>query len=196
MTTYQDNKILENDLRLGKEAAFEYVYKNYFKEVASNVFNRSGALEDAQDIFQEALIVLVKKLRTPDFELTAKVSTYLYAVGQNLWLHRLRGAKKTTTVDFTVSESFLGGLQDDQIEVKEFERQTSVKERLVAINFEKLKDDCRKVLKSFYLQRSSLADIAVEMGYTPEFAKLKKFRCMEAYKKLVAEDPDYKNLNR
>jgi DNA-directed RNA polymerase specialized sigma24 family protein len=48
--------------------------------------DQKGREEDAEDLLQEALIVLWKNARKPEFTLDAKPSTYVYAVIKNLWL--------------------------------------------------------------------------------------------------------------
>ena len=49
-----------------------------------------GTEEDAKDIFHDSIIVFYKKCTQPEFELTARISTFIYAIAQNKWKDKLR----------------------------------------------------------------------------------------------------------
>ena len=92
MQTVTDD-ILLVQLKTGDNASFQLLYKFYFPSVASYVKQNMGNTEDAEDIFQEAILVLLQRVRQPDFILTSALKTYLYAIAKNLWLKRLRKNK-------------------------------------------------------------------------------------------------------
>ncbi|MFA6540631.1 MAG: sigma-70 family RNA polymerase sigma factor, partial [Bacteroidota bacterium] len=50
--------------------------------------------EDADDMLQEAVIVLWENVRSGRFEYTSKLSTYIFAVVQNMWKRKLSRAKR------------------------------------------------------------------------------------------------------
>ena len=77
-------------LAAGENQAFKQVYRQGFSLVAALILKNGGKEEDAQDVFQEVLFVLVKKLRDPDFQLSCALNTYLYAVARNIWKSRNR----------------------------------------------------------------------------------------------------------
>src|SRR5688572_17798720 len=99
MQTLPDDLILEQ-LRIGHNAAFQLLYKFYFPSIDSYVRQNMGNKEDAEDIFQEAIMVLLQKVRQPDFALTSALKTYLYAIAKNLWLKRLRSNRRISVVEF------------------------------------------------------------------------------------------------
>ena len=49
-----------------------------------------GTRDDAKDIFQDALIIFHRKVRSEEFVLTCAVSTYLFSICRNLWREELR----------------------------------------------------------------------------------------------------------
>ena len=53
------------------------------------VLKNNGTEEEAQDIYQDALIVFWEKVVKDELTLTAKISTYLYSICYNLWLKEL-----------------------------------------------------------------------------------------------------------
>src|SRR5579864_2782986 len=89
MDKISDN-ILINSLVDQKEGAFEALYQQYYPSVKYFVLHTSGTTQDAEDVFQEAMVVLLGKLRAEDFILTSSLKTYLFAIAQNIWLKRKR----------------------------------------------------------------------------------------------------------
>jgi DNA-directed RNA polymerase specialized sigma24 family protein len=67
---------------------------NQLPQVKKYILGNSGTGEDAGDIFQDALVVLYKKIQAGDFVLTVPLKTYLQAVVKNLWMQELRRRKK------------------------------------------------------------------------------------------------------
>src|SRR3982751_1624531 len=89
MQTTLDNTLLDN-LKNENNASFEVLYKFHFPSIAAYITQNFGSTDDAEDIFQEAIIVLLQKVRQSDFVLTSSLKTYLFAIAKNLWLKRLR----------------------------------------------------------------------------------------------------------
>ena len=66
MHSVSDHNIL-NRLKSEEGASFELLYEFYFPSIAAYIKLNSGNYEDAEDIFQETIIVLLHKVRQPDF---------------------------------------------------------------------------------------------------------------------------------
>ena len=63
--------------------ALDLLYNNYkgFK----NAFKKSGGSEaDAEDIFQEGLYILIRKVSSKEFQLSCKLNTFLFSICRNL----------------------------------------------------------------------------------------------------------------
>lgn len=184
-----ENAII-NALKAGEERGFEEVYRRYFRLAASFIQNNNGDSSDAEDIFQEMLFILVKKMRSPDFQLTAKLSTYIFSIIRNLWLQRLRKKGLTSLEPFDAGQEFLL-FEEDELEVKKAFEQ---KHQLVASIFKDLKEDCKKIINASFYKKWSHAEIAERMDYSSNFVRVKLHRCMESLRKKVKEHPDYKNI--
>src|SRR4051812_5486762 len=100
MQTISDNTLLDN-LKNEDNASFEVLYKFYFPSIAAHIAQNFGNTEDAEDIFQEAIIVLLQKIRQENFVLTSSLKTYLFAIARNLWLKRLRDTKSNSIDNFS-----------------------------------------------------------------------------------------------
>lgn len=81
----QKNTDIIIDLKGENTYAFGEMYKNYFGMVNRFVINNNGTTNDAEDIFQDTMLILVEKLRKDNFVLTASLKTYTMAISKNLW---------------------------------------------------------------------------------------------------------------
>ncbi len=71
-----DDQPILDLIRTGRnDLALNALYRN-FPAIRRLVRSRGGNTKDAEDIFQEALLILLKKIAQPEFQLTAKLSTY------------------------------------------------------------------------------------------------------------------------
>ena len=177
-------------LRQGDDAAFEQLYKLYFRQAAAFVLANSGSEQDARDVFQEALLVLYKKTRDSNFSLKSDPGAYLYAVVRNLWLYRLR-SRRTNPEVLTGETATLPDPGVDAFEILHesqlFDERHSAVKRLL----ETLKPECQKLIEYAYYSQFSTAEIARLLGYAESFIKVKKHRCMEALRKKVNKHPAF-----
>lgn len=184
MIHYSDEAIIEG-LRLRSDYIIKYIYQELFPMILFLVTKNNGSEEDAEDVFQDSLIIVFKKIKANEFDLSCSFRTYLYSVSRNLWLQKLSKRKQfsrefsdvetyITMTDYALSEK-------NQDEMEKF--------RLYQQHFLTLNDDCQKVLLLF-MKKVSLKDIAIEMGYkTEKYAKTRKYLCKEELKKRIINDP-------
>ncbi|MBO9702751.1 MAG: sigma-70 family RNA polymerase sigma factor [Sporocytophaga sp.] len=176
-----DELIIELIKTNKEDKAFRALYK-YFPMIRKMIISKGGKLEDAEDVFQEALIILYKKVRYTEFRLTAKLSTYLYSVCRFLWKDALI---KNGRQDFS---DMIDANEDNEesmwAEMKEQESDLSTSEKII----NDLGGRCKELLMLFYMEAMKLKDIASKMGYSSEnTAKNQKYKCLEAAKKRLKE---------
>src|SRR2546423_1839374 len=87
-------------LRNGNESVLKTVYRQHYSTIANLVINNGGSVQEAKDIYQEAVIIFYEKLQKESFELTCRISTFLYSVSKRLWLKQLQ-LKNRFTEEFT-----------------------------------------------------------------------------------------------
>jgi len=177
-----------DDLKEGKPEAFRKIYQDYYRMISTFIKKNNGTEDDAQDIFQEILMIFIKNVRKPDFELTAKISTYLYSIARNLWLKRIRKSKNIVELKDYEGFEELEDFGEEEINQK---KEREKKHELIARVLKQLKEDCRKLILDFYYNKKALNVIAEEMGYTYAFAKVKKNRCMNGFKKMIQSNEDF-----
>ena len=98
-----DKRLLQGIIQ-NESHTLEAVYDTIFPSIMRMVETNSGSKEDAQDIFQEALVVVYRKLKVGSLELECSLKTYLYAVCRNLWMEKLRKTDKLSSLKDTYPE--------------------------------------------------------------------------------------------
>jgi RNA polymerase sigma factor (sigma-70 family) len=167
--------------------AIETIYKENFNLIQALVINNNGSLEDAKDIFQEAMIVLYQKVKSGSFELNCQIKTFVYSVSRRLWLKRLMQQNKYRLYENT--DDIV--LVDDDMEVHE-KRDTEF--ILMEKAMGSLGEPCKSLLEAFYMQKKGMQEIAGIFGYTnAENAKTQKYKCLVRLKKLFFTQ--YKNVD-
>jgi len=184
MIHYSDEAILEG-LRLRSDYIVNFTYKEFFPLIKFLVIDNGGSGEDAEDIFQDGIIILYSKISLNQLTLTSSFKTYMYSVCRNLWLQKLNKRKaifdKLTDVEefIDLPKDFLQEVSNEQIEMH----------RIIQIHFLSLPEDCQKVLKLF-IKNIPLREIAGIMGFkTENYAKTRKYLCKQDLKKRIADDP-------
>jgi len=169
-----DTQIIELIRNQEHSKVFSVLYK-YYPVVKKMILSSGGSLEDAEDIYQEALIVFYKKASAPDFKLTASINTYLYSICRFMRNDQLKKQKKITLVSIentTVDETAF-------VEILETEGQFKQAEKIIS----ELGKRCKELLMLFYFDRKTMKEIAQKMQYSSEnTAKNQKYKCLETAK--------------
>ena len=179
-------KELLKGLALGDKKAIESIYKDNFNMVQSLVINNNGSAQEAKDIFQEAMIVLLEKSRLANFELNCQIKTYVYSVCRRIWLKRLQQFNRYSGE----LESMVGSVpvEDDVEEYEKRDQEFLMMEKAIA----SLGEPCKGLIEAFYIQKRNMQDIASQFGYTnADNAKNQKYKCLMRLKKLFFAQ--YKN---
>lgn len=74
----------------GDQEVYNELYEFEFPKVVRLISRYSGNQEIAQDVFQDAIIILIEKVYTKKLDLTSSVKTYLYSICKFLWMDQLR----------------------------------------------------------------------------------------------------------
>ena len=188
MIHYTDEAIVEG-IKRRDNSIIHYVYKEYFSTIKFLVTTNSGTELDAEDIFQDALVVIYQKVSDSGLVLTSSFKTFLFAISRNLWLQKLD--KKAFTTEFLDYENMDNAQETLNIDLADEE---SEKHKLFQLHFLDLSEDCQKIMKLF-LQKTPLREIAEIMGFSSEkYAKTRKFMCKEKLKKAILNDPRCKSF--
>ncbi len=172
----------------GDDTVIKYIYKSFFTSIFNFIKLNNGNKEDAEDIFQEAIIIIYKKAITGNFQLTSSFHTYLYAVCRNLWLKQLK-KRSVGEKGLEDTEHYVAITDDLEEIIQHREKFVLFREK-----FEALGEDCKKVLRMFF-ERRSMQEICDEMGYSSvQYAKKRKFNCKEHLVEAIKNDKRYQEL--
>lgn len=188
--TYGSEDDLLSALREGAAPAFEALYRQYYRMVARQASD--AGREDAEDLFQEILVILLRNLRDPGFKLTSKLSTYLFAIAKNLLLKNTNPRAEFSTGDVSAYQKESGAAAEETEAREMHEKRLNVITGLLEI----LEDDCRRVLLLSFFEKRSQSEIAREMGYTESFVKVKKHRCLDYLRKQAKLHALFKHLTK
>lgn len=173
-------------LAAGDRKVIEGIYKDHFNMIQSLIVSNNGSSEDAQDIFQEAMVVLYEKVRTGSFELNCQLKTYLYSVSKRLWLKRLQQNNRLLSQEIDPNTT----IQVEE-EIATHEKRDAEFE-LMNQAIQRLGEPCKSLLEAYYLRKMNMQDIALQFGYTnADNAKNQKYKCLIRLKKLFFSE--YKN---
>jgi len=190
MIGYSDEQILKGILR-HDNLILQYIYKQYYYNINYFIRKNQGSEDDASDIFQEAIIIIYRKIKENDliFE-KSSFKGYLFSVCRFLWLKQLE-KRRMEKEKLNDSLPYQEDLYDDN-----FNELVSKNERygLYQKHFGTLSTDCQKLMQLFF-EKVSLKDIAKVMGYKSEkYAKKRKFKCKELLISRIKQDAEFKKI--
>lgn len=189
MINYTNEEILNGILR-NDNLILQFIYKNFFYKINFFIKKNSGDDEDSNDIFQESIIIIYRRLKANELVLDCSFETYLYSICRYLWLKQLdkrRAERESIQDNHEYQEDIYDNNLEETVEMNE-------KYRLYQKHFKNLGKDCQKILQMFF-DRVPLQQIAQVMGYQSEkYAKKRKFGCKEYLVKSIKQDIEYKKI--
>ena len=174
----------------GDPTTLEEVYAKYAKRILALIRRYGGSVQDAQDVLQDALIIIFEKGRSQNLELTCSFYVYLHSVCYNIWRNR-RGKASYKNISL------------DALEFSHFESPDDVTEMIEKQEESNLFWDCLKKLKEkkqelLYLSFSgkSTKEIQKAMDYSSRSLTAKNV-CLTKKKlvELIKNDPRFKEMN-
>jgi RNA polymerase sigma factor (sigma-70 family) len=154
------------------QVAFNEVYEREFPRIARLVLSHGGTLETACDIFQDAMVILLEKIRHGKLTLTSSIGTYLYSVCRHILGdhfrrdNRDRKMKAWYTVEYRDDLFFPWEKPDNYARVAEV--------------MDRLGDPCKTLLEWFYYRQKDWEFIASTLGYKDAAsARTQKYKCLE-----------------
>jgi RNA polymerase sigma factor (sigma-70 family) len=161
--------------------ATEKIYKQHYPTITKWIKSSGGSEADANDIYQEAMIVLYEKSQNADFRLKCRIGTYLFAISKHLWYKKIQEIKKSPAQFEENDEKGEWRYEDDILAHAERENHY----RQLDNALEQLGEPCQSILKAYYHKNMSMQEIAAGFGYTnPDNAKTQKYKCLTRLKKL------------
>lgn len=157
-----------------RQMFFMELYKKAFPAVARYISRKGGNYEEAKDIFQDALVIYYEKLVSNSFSSVKNEKAYILGIAKHLWCRKLATKESIDTIENAESETVIDeeNLRTDKIM---YLLKTAGKQ-------------CMDMLRAFYYDKASIADIAQQFGYSGiRSATVQKYKCIEKIRETVKE---------
>ncbi|MEN9639436.1 MAG: hypothetical protein RLZZ262_1304 [Bacteroidota bacterium] len=164
-----DHHIIDLLRNKQEHKALVHLYR-YEHVVVKHVKANAGSSDEGKDIYQEALIILMRKVQEPNFQLTSALDTYLFGISKMLWRSALSKKKVVSqspnATDWTAEEI---------IDLLEHEKLNLAERALQQVS-----ELCQKIFKLYYVEKWSMKRIAEHVGHQGEnTTKTMKYKCLE-----------------
>ncbi|MGI4737086.1 MAG: RNA polymerase sigma factor [Janthinobacterium lividum] len=168
---------LRQALLADRAQALTRLYRQGFPPVRRYIGRRGGSAQDAQDVFQDALVILYEQATSGTLLLTASASTYLLSVSRNLWHQELRRRARLPHEVLPAAWEPAAGEEGEVLADPAFAVRDYV---------EQLGEKCKSLLLSFYYFQQPLTQLAETHGYrSVRSATVQKFKCLEQLRHAV-----------
>ncbi len=185
MKEYTDSEIIEC-LRNRQSYVVRYLWDRYIPMVRLLVTRMGGTSEDAKDIFQDGLMIMLEKIDSNQFTLTCRFKTFLYCVCENLWKSALD--KRHAAANYFTRKVD----PDDEKDLTDLIDKKLHKEIFHEV-FESLDPVSKNILKLYWLDVSP-HEIAAKLGYTYGYVRKKKCEAQTELTEKVKNHPGYKEI--
>jgi RNA polymerase sigma factor (sigma-70 family) len=157
-----------------REVLFIRLYQRCFPAVARYVRKMGGNLEQARDVFQEALLAYYEKTRNGELELRSDEHAYLFGIARNVWAKRHKEAARNQALDYLT-------------DVREPEEPAPSSKKLLRY-LEAAGQKCMELLRAFYYDNAGPEEIATHFGFSGiRSATVQKYKCLEKVRETVKQ---------
>ncbi|WP_179020841.1 RNA polymerase sigma factor [Winogradskyella forsetii] len=182
-----DNSFYLQALLNSNTQIIKAIYKDNFYKVKSFILKNKGQQQDAEDVFQKALLQLAVRYKKEKFVIKTSFEAYLFTVCKNIWRRELNKSKVQVTNDGILE--LKDENEDIALAVLEQKRWELFTESLELIS-----KNCKEVLKMFFA-KVSYAKMVDTLDYNSEtVARQRVFKCKKKLKELIRNDKRFKAL--
>jgi RNA polymerase sigma factor (sigma-70 family) len=178
---HSDKEIL-TAIYKGDDRVLEHLYRQVLPKVKSYIARNSGSIDDARDIFQDAVIIFYKHVKLGKFDGQHDIAAFIFSVSRNLWIN---SAKRKSKVVVLNDDNALENASEDFTE----ELLTKEREQYIIKLFSALGESCKQILLYSIYDKFSMKEIKEKMGFTSEnVAKTKNYKCKQRLMQLVKDN--------
>jgi RNA polymerase sigma factor (sigma-70 family) len=187
MTGALGNKEIIRGVIKRDASVIKYLYNTCYPDIRNLVLANTGTIQDAQDLFQDALLIIYRKIKTLNLTLNCAFKTYLYSVCRLMWLKELE-SRRNQGKNYGYVDPHSTSITE---EVSSLE---VIKLRIYEKHFGELSKECQDILK-MYFNGMPMEEICNRMGFQSVHAvKEKKYECKKSLMTKIHNNPAYKQL--
>ncbi len=173
-----DKEIIEG-IKKKDDKVVKYIYENTHYMIKSMVYTYGGNEADANDVFQDSLLLLFMKVSQNGFQLSSKFETFFYGLAKYIWINKKAKYRKENRIEDSETFDSLGLHNNDYDWVEKQELKFRIKRA-----FDLLPSDCRRLLR-WIARGKRLREVADIMGISLDTAKKKSSACRKQLKNLL-----------
>ncbi|KPQ14883.1 MAG: ECF family RNA polymerase sigma factor [Algoriphagus marincola HL-49] len=187
LNKHASDREISEMIRMKKDQniAIAQLYEQHYGLLEKLVLQNNGTEDDAADVIQDSMLVLVQMIKSEKFRGEASIKSILYSIAKNKWISEIRKQKSTQNRH----ESY--HLEEDEYspDVSEaIANQENLK--YVMALFEKLGDTCRRILQLFYYEELAMKEICEQLEFSSEqVLRNKKYKCLKSLTDSVKASP-------
>lgn len=188
MAGKSDKILIEGILKQDQKIIVE-IYNTFFPSVRQFIYLNNGSLEDAKDIFNDAIVVILLKARENTLDVKCSLKTYVYAICRNMWLKKVKSPSGDLIPYDEIEDTILAAEVTEDAFLDFNHGKLLFQKHLI-----KMPVTCKEIIEAF-LEGKSFKEITEEMNFENEsYARKRKYRCIKMLIKRIQSDPDYKTI--
>jgi RNA polymerase sigma factor (sigma-70 family) len=175
---------LQRDGRVQDEA-IRFIYLRYYGGLTQFVLSNGGNEQDADDIFQEAVVSFVEMVKLGKYRQEASVKTIMYTINRNIWYTEVtKRGKRDTRNKLFVAEHY-----ETEQNVADYITGREARATIMKV-MEKLGEGCKKILLLYYYENLSMKEIQEQTHFESEqVVRNKKYKCLKQLEQMMQENP-------
>lgn len=183
--TYSDKEIVSAIQAGNADKELQFLYDTTQVKIRGYVLQNNGSLQEAQDIFQDAVVAFFKQVLAGKFDQSKSVDGFIYTIGRNLWINR---AKRMSRM--VANPEQLSNRQEHAESNSYLHRQISAEraEKMDAL-LSRLGNRCKELLTHTIFYRMRMDEVAQRMGFSgANAAKTQNYKCKQKLIRLLNEN--------
>lgn len=166
-------------------SAIYFIYQQYSQTVSSFIRANSGTEQDAEDVFQETVVIFIDLVRKNKYRGEAGIKTFLVSIARNIWLNELKKKQRSGIRE----QIFENNREQKEMDVSQYIADREIKQQFMTM-IERLGEHCKKILTLFYYENLSMKEIVQHLPYENEqVVRNKKYKCLQHLTGMVRDNP-------
>lgn len=170
-----------------REVSVMDVYQRIFPLVASYVAKMGGTLDEAKDVFHDALLAYHEKSLNQSLDLRHGEKAYIFGIARHLWLKRYKENRRYASLDRLMAEFEGDDAEVDWVDDTSQADAGSANHRIMRV-LQTAGQKCMELLTAFYYEKLDMPEMARRFGFSgTHSATVQKFKCLQKVKQVVKE---------
>lgn len=188
MKKFTDIEIVQEIKRGNSDDVLMFLYQTTQFKLSSWIMKNNGNEDEAQDIFQDAVLSFYQYVLGGKFDEGKSVDGFIFSIGRNMWINRAKQRNKTVS---GIEETNYGAEAEEASEFTALFTEDK-SEKMDAL-LTQLGERCKELLTYSIFYNMKMVEIAEKMEFSnADTAKTKNYKCKKRLMKIINEDDKVK----